>query len=75
MIQVTTNEADKIKSEKPFPKLMISKVGKIVLFEKEGKGVVIRTTEGSIYENGEHSKIWDMDRFADYNEPVTIQNV
>lgn len=72
MINVTLSEV-KPQEEKPFPKLMISKSGRIVLFTSKFSGFVIREKE-YCYGIWHFSKSWASEDFTDYNEPITIQN-
>ena len=80
MITVTLGEAKT--QEKPFPKLMISNLGQIILAigtnEKENSanlivGVLIVSNGYPIGGNA-FTKAWDGRSFTDYNEPITIQN-
>lgn len=72
MIQATINTNQESRSL-PYPKLMISDKGTIVLFQDCAKGVVI--LEGfSPYKIGHHSFTWDMNAFEDYYEAITLQN-
>ena len=83
MITVTLGEAKTQK--KPFPKLMISNLGQIILAietndtnEKENRadlivGVLIVSNGYPIGGNG-FTKAWDGNCFTDYNDPITIQN-
>lgn len=72
MVQTTINTNQKSRSL-PYPKLMISEKGTIVLFQDRAKGVVI--LEGfSPYKIGHHSFTWDMNNFSDYYEAITLQN-
>ena len=58
----------------PYPKLMISDKGTIVLFHNCAIGVVI--LEGfSNYKIGYLSSTWDMTAFSDYYEAITLQNI
>lgn len=72
-INVTLGEAQT--QEKPFPKLMIYKPDKdyIVLFTEEEKGTVVWTKYNKI-NVGQYDDCWAMSDFADYNEPLTLQN-
>ena len=71
-IKVTIGEY-KTQNQKPFPKLMQSSEGVIiVLMTEESSGVVIN--ENRFYEIGYKSSAWNMDVFYDYNEPITLQN-
>jgi len=72
-VKVTT-QRDAVQKEKPFPKLMIGKdLDLIIFFIKNEKGVIM-------WAKPTHCKIslyredWDMDKFTDYNEPITLQN-
>ena len=72
MIQTTINTNQQSRSL-PYPKLMISNKGKIVLFQDRAIGVVL--LEGfSDYKIGHHSNTWDMNNFSDYYEAITLQN-
>ena len=79
MIKVTLG-AEAPKTEKPFPKLMIASKdvnankGLIVLFQSEGCGVVVCETKFSTKKIGYYSEYFAMEKFTDYNEPITIQN-
>jgi hypothetical protein len=74
MIKVTVGE-QKTQSEKPFPKLMKSKVsGAIVYFTKESYGLVIIESYGTGGDFNSSASGWNMTNFTDYNEPITIQN-
>lgn len=79
MIKVTLGASEETPKEKPFPKLMKSPVGTIVLFytkytgillvakdDEDGRPLLVRIAEP--YTN------LDISRFTDYNEPITIQN-
>ena len=57
----------------PYPKLMLSESGTIVLMKDRSVGVVlIKGT--STYEIGFYSNTWDITAFSDYNESITLQN-
>ena len=72
-VKVTTPQQAEQK-EKPFPKLMISKLsGNIILFEKQEVGTCIVSKELTI-QIGYYSDDWTMLNFTDYNEPITLQN-
>ncbi len=56
--------------EKPFPKLMKGKLrGTIVLMTESRCGTVVNGDE-----LGTHSRTWHMDKFTDYDGPVTLRN-
>lgn len=74
MIKVTVGE-QKTQDEKPYPKIMTNQDGELFYFVREKYGLPL---------NG---KGWDFDqptpadytkaiyhKFADYNEPITLQN-
>lgn len=57
-----------------YPCLRISeKSGNVVLFEREGYGVVV-DKGGSTYSVGYYSNDWDMDVFLDYGGSITLEN-
>lgn len=72
MVQTTINTNQQSKSL-PYPKLMISDKGTIVLFESRAIGIVLLEGYGS-YKLGHHSFTWDMNNFSDYYEAITLQN-
>lgn len=72
MINVTIGES-KTQSEKPFPKLMISELGTIVLMSSHCCGTVVHE-RSMCYGIGHSSSGWQMRSFTDYNEPITLQN-
>lgn len=72
MIQATVNTNQKSKSL-PYPKLMISSEGTIVLFKERSIGVVL-LDDSSSYNIGFHSATWDTNAFKDYYEAITLQN-
>lgn len=78
MIKVTLGDQPK-QDEKPFPKLMVVKKGRvnegtIVLFKEPKIGLLIRGCD--YWATGKEYPIfnWNMNDFTDYNGPVTIQN-
>ena len=72
MVQTTINTNQNSRSL-PYPKLMISEKGTIVLFSDKSIGVVL--LEGiTNYKIGHHSFSWDMNSFSDYYEAITLQN-
>ncbi len=70
---ITVKTTTEKKEPKPFPKLMKSVNGNVVLFYKNGEGVLIEKVTSERLA-GEYTTEWDMDNFTDYNEPITIQN-
>jgi hypothetical protein len=82
-IKVTLGATENTQQEKPFPKLMIDRIGYecgikhnrclIVFFEKPSCGTVIQTSTS--WPIGCYSDAWIDEAFVDYNEPITIQNL
>ena len=81
MIKVTVGE-QKTQSEKPFPKLMVGKDGKRIVYatglkESDNDWQVLRVkgfdiNDGTILNSfGLFTK---GEEFTDYNEPITLQN-
>ena len=71
---ITVKTTTEVKQEpKPFPKLMKSVNGNVVLFVCDRKGTLIVKGE-IIISAGSFSENWDMKLFTDYNEPIKIQN-
>lgn len=56
-----------------YPKLMVSSVGTVVLFERPTQGTVVGSSTKHI-KVGEHSSNWDMSNFTDYSGSVTLEN-
>ena len=78
MIKVTLDDQPK-QNEKPFPKLMVVKNGRvsegsIVFFKEPEIGVLILGCGYWAYNTEYNVKNWNMNDFTDYNGPVTIQN-
>lgn len=73
MITVKTTTREK-QEPKPFPKLMISDNGNIVLFTEPDFGTLIVASSTIGEEIGYYHESWDTEVFTDYNEPITIQN-
>ena len=72
MFKVTTEE--KTAKIIGYPKLMKAiDSSLVVLFESQNVGVVIQGN--NIHKLGDHSDDWCDSRFADYNKPITLQNV
>lgn len=61
------------KKEKPFPKLMISNRGLIVLFNDFGQGTVLLRGEGAT-KLASYSKTFNMSIFTDYEGKLIIEN-
>lgn len=62
-----------IPTDTKFPKLMISKLGTLVLFKKSGIGVVICPGD-TVYDVGDYFSDWAMKVFEDYNYTITLSN-
>ena len=73
MITVKTT-TEKKQEPKPFPKLMISETGNIVLFSEPDFGTLIVPSHTIGKEVGFYHESWRAEEFTDYNEPITIQN-
>lgn len=71
MVQTTINTNQQSKSL-PYPKLMVSEKGTIVLFESSATGVVLKGND--FYKLGFYSQSFDMNVFSDFNEAITLQN-
>jgi hypothetical protein len=80
MITVTVGEQEP--QEKPFPKLMISDLGQIILAtgtndEAERPdlivGILLHSNGYNIGDNG-FTKCWAASAFTDYNGHITLQN-
>jgi hypothetical protein len=71
--EVTTINTNQNSRSLPYPKLMISDKGTIVLFSNRATGVVLLQGSSS-YKIGFHSFAWDLTAFSDYYEAITLQN-
>ena len=63
---------EKYISHKEFPKLMIANNNLIVLFIKEGVGMVVNND--GIYDFGRYSETWQSKLFKDYNRKLILKN-
>jgi hypothetical protein len=71
-MSVKVSLSGEVGKEKSFPKLMISGNQIVVLFRVEKEGVVVR---GGLFRDvGEYYDMFDMSKFTDYNEEVTLKN-
>lgn len=70
-IKVTVGE-QKTQNELPFPKFMKSSNGRIVFMISYGKGFLLNRVSNN--DIPKYSELWFMGDFADYNEPITLQN-
>lgn len=79
MIEVTLSEEKRTK-DKPFPKLMISDLGQVIIalslnVERDTLvGFLIKSNGYEIGGNG-FTEGWCKSSFTDYNGSVTIQNI
>jgi len=77
-MKVTLSSTPIVKDIKPYPKLMISSSGTIVLFTEKSTGFLISgTSEKYIYskiEIGSFSSTWIDNVFVDYEGSVTLSN-
>jgi hypothetical protein len=79
MIKTTINTNQNSRSL-PYPKLMISHKGTIVLFVDHAKGMVLLEGNsnhilGCYANTGYYSNTWDMNNFSDYYQAITLQNI
>ena len=70
-VKVTEGKA---KEEIPYPKLMESNSGAIVLMYKEGEGTVLNTGRHILIEVGEHVDSLQMDSFTDFEGKLELTN-
>ena len=59
---------------KPFPKLMISEHGTLVLFESDEVGTIIYPGINNTYKIGDYIDDWVMSLFKDFDGEVTLSN-
>jgi hypothetical protein len=59
------------KDSKPYPKLMFSQYGQVVLMHTHECGTLVN---GERSEIGCHSESWDMGIFRDFDGSITLQN-
>ena len=71
-MKVEVNETEK-NGETPFPKLMISKNGNIVLMTSNEVGTLVKSAD-KIYKPGKPNNGWIMAAFTDFHGTVTISN-
>ena len=65
---------EEVKAERPFPKLMISKWGSIVIMVKSARGYCVFVGEESGQCIGEYSYGWDMNVFSDFTGTIELSN-
>lgn len=58
----------------PFPKLMISESGTIVLFQESDKGVCLKDGCLTFKKVGQYTNDWSMHYFTDFDGKVTLSN-
>lgn len=63
-------KSDEVK-EKPFPKLMKSEDLYVFFFDKSGAGTVLYN-ESEFWEVGEYCGCWNMSKFKDTNDKISI---
>ena len=66
-------EVKQNKTEKDFPKLMISQRGVIVLFETHKTGVCL-VDPNRDYKIGVYSPLWSVENFQDFDGEITLKN-
>lgn len=65
---------EKRPTDRPFPKLMLSKKDHlIVLFCEPRIGTVLSTNDATFW-SGRHESIWDMGWFVDFEGEITLSN-
>lgn len=69
----------KVKNKKspsvtPFPKLMISNGGNLVLFKAPSRGTLVSPSKTNNEEAGHTSDYWAMSGFKDFHGKVTLSN-
>ena len=69
-MKVEVKESGK-KAERPFPKLMITQKGTLVLFTSAGVGTVLKGVDHTI---GYHSSDFDSECFEDFEGEITLSN-
>jgi hypothetical protein len=57
----------------PYPKLMKSKIGKIVLMTAHGVGTVLSDEQGYA-KVGQYGGDWSMENFTDFHGTITLSN-
>jgi hypothetical protein len=62
------------KEKEEYPKLMVSSIGRIVLFTSYKKGVLVDPNEVLTDDIGCYSNCWAMDDFKPFNGTVTLSN-
>lgn len=69
-------ENKEVKKELPFPKLMITKKGKVVLFYRKDHGAIVcyKAPHDSDEEIGYISDKWIMSSFKDFHGSITLSN-
>jgi hypothetical protein len=64
----------KAKEERPYPKLMESYNGTIVLMYREGEGTVLNKGSITMREVCEYIDCWEMDGFKDFEGKLELTN-
>lgn len=71
-MKVEVNEKKEV-HETPFPKLMITKKGTLVLFYDKNVGTCMVSIDSNS-EVGRFDTDWDMSSFKDFNGSITLSN-
>lgn len=60
--------------QKPFPKLMVSPQGRVVLMIKRSVGTVVYESTPKAFKVGHQDSLWEMSYFADYEGTIELSN-
>lgn len=71
-MKVTINKGNDKVETKPYPKLMKSNAGSVLLMVSEGCGVVL--VKGGYYPVGYYSNGWACNLFEDFEGEVVLKN-
>ena len=76
MITETRIVGEPAPEPKPFPKLMRSHRGQVILFMGPNQGVVVKAGSHTVWPVGDYSTKWVMTEFTDLptNEEVVLRN-
>jgi hypothetical protein len=72
-VNVTIGES-KPQEEKPFPKLMKSNISSSIVFFIRARHGVMLYSNDKLEKIGDYDETYYMDKFTDFNEPLTLQN-
>ena len=73
VMAIEVNVKDQEKQESEFPKLMVSELGKIVLFTSKSVGTLIVPSSAD-KKVGHYCESWCEDVFTDFHGSVTLSN-